>query len=321
MIKVEQLGNLEPDLIVEVSTNGHGGDATRGFRAVDSFIKALAAIDGALAPWKKANVETVVLLEHVRGHSVVGWLRHSFTETDEQKKKAFVRFLNSGAAAIATWLNQLHAPEPQPLASVVQRIAAVAQELGLSADNGFQIPRPLLLMRAATQLQQAKWGLSPADKAFLVSTDLRVELEVDARVTSEEIEAASAVWRVRNEPLQLLLIADAPDYDKTGSWRFILDGREITATVEDQAWLTLFHARNVEVRPGDILRVAAMAESLYAGDGELIRTRYVVKTVLELMQIGRNIVPRVTPDDKPSVEYPLTADSDEADARALPLRP
>lgn len=287
MTTIEQIDTVDPDLMLEVSTNGGGGDASRAFRAMDELIKALSALDQAMLPGMRAGVETAILLENVRSHSVLGLLHHALELPDGPSKKGLVEYLNRGTADVVEWLGRINEPQSEPLSRVIRRLLVCAQETGIASDLRFEPPSTSAVLGAALQIHRAHQALSPTDTALLRSNGSTIPFGLASQITAADIEAAASVWRIQNNGMELLLVADTPDYAGTGIWGFFHDGRKVSAAIEDVAWLSLFHARTVNIRPGDVVRVVASIESLYGASGELIGARYTIHAISELMQTGQ----------------------------------
>lgn len=290
MIDFGQISDIEPDFVLEVQTERRNGDGARAFRAIDELTKALTDLDRALAPWAGAEIQTIVVLENVRAHSVMVLLRHFLENVDDGKRDSSVAYLNRATAEIANWLNLLGGEEPPTLGRVVQRIATIAGEAHLEVEGGFQPPRSLSILRSAIRLNQAQKTLLAGDRALLLSNGSQIALAGGPAITSASIEAAAAAWKIDNEGVEMLLVAESPDYRGNGRWTFLHDGRTIEAILEDPSWLSLFRSRAVEIRPGDVMRVVAASESLYDRDGQLISTRHRIRSVSEIAQLRQQVV-------------------------------
>lgn len=75
-----------------------------------------------------------------------------------------------------------------------------------------------------------------------------------------------------------------PDYLGKSMWGLQYDGRAIEAKIVDLDWLARFQSRQIDVRPGDSLRVILYEEISYGYDNEVVHRHYEIEKVDDVIR-------------------------------------
>lgn len=280
------------------------GPASRVFSATHEFIKACEALDAELVQSIDASIEAVLVLEDIQSGSIKTWLRNvlSATEDDALKtldwKPLVGKYLVRAKYAVIRWIDDDSTPRSLPdLRREIQQIAA---ETDVRHLPDYSAPSPAALISAVRDFQSVKERLLPGDKATLLTQEGDIEFNLSVSLPIEDIEALAVARTIENPPSEMILPVKKPDYLGDSKWELRHGKRNISAKLEDQAWLRRFQNRQEDVRPGDALRCTVRVELLYGFDNELLTERY---TVLEVLEV---LVNRVE-----ALDLPLEDDKDD----------
>jgi hypothetical protein len=275
------------DFAFEIDFQKGVGPASRVFAATHDFIKACEAIDAELVQSIDASIETVLVLEDIEIGSIKTWLRNvlSATEDDALKtldwKPLVGKYLVKAKYAIIRWIDD--DSHPRSLPDLGREIQRIANETDVRRLPDYTAPSPTALLNAVRDFQAVKEKMSAGDRMRLLTDDGDLEMNLSISFPIEDIEALAVAKTIENPAAEMILAVKKPDYLGISKWELRHGRRTISATIEDAEWLTKFQGRQVDVRPGDALQCSVKIETLYGFDNELIRERYTVLKVIDVL--------------------------------------
>lgn len=265
------------------------GPASRVFSATHEFIKACERLDRELVASIDASIETVMVLEDIEAASLKTWLRNALVSTDDQALKgldwrpAVGKYLVRAKYAVLRWIDEDDVPRDLP--ALGREIQKLASETDVRHLPDYTPVSPRTLINAVKDFEGIKDHLVEGDRASMILPDEEsAEFNLSIRLNIDEIEALAVretqTYRVRS----MVFIVKKPDYLGASMWELRHGRATVTARIEDDAWLSSFQNRLIDVRPGDALRCQVRIETLYGHDNELIAEKYFIERVHEVLE-------------------------------------
>lgn len=121
------------------------------------------------------------------------------------------------------------------------------------------------------------------DTATLLTDEGNLEFNLSVSLSIEDIEALAVAKTIELPPSEMILPVKKPDYLGDSKWELRFGKRNVSAKMEDAAWLRRFQNRQEDVRPGDAIRCLVRIKHEYGFDNELLTERYTIVEVLEVM--------------------------------------
>lgn len=228
-------------------------------------------------------------MEDIEAGSIKVWLRNSLraVEDDALKtldwKPAVGKYLVRAKYVILRWLDD-DKSAPRSLPALAREIQLIAAETDVKHLPDYQAPAPKALLDAARDFEAVKNHLVLGDKAtYIPSGGEPLEMNLTVRWNLEDIEAMAVKETVQFPIAPMILAVKKPDYLGDSKWDLRHGRRQISARIEDKAWLRRFQNREVDVRPGDALRCEVRIEHLYGHDNELLSERYTIIRVDDVL--------------------------------------
>ncbi|MEE9427955.1 MAG: hypothetical protein V3V25_07385 [Paracoccaceae bacterium] len=261
---------------------------SRVFSAATDFIHAFEALDRTLVKSIDSSIEPVMMLEDVEVGSLKVWLTNALRSTDDQALKdidwrpAVGKYLVRAKYMVLRWIDEDQAPRSLP--DLRQNLGQLAKETEVRRLPDYSPPDPAALIDVARQIQGGKDRLGKEDRVFLEDGENRFEIDLTTRVDPEELAALATKETIKMPPAEMILAVKKPDYLGHSKWDLRHGRRAISASIADEAFLSKFQGRKMDVRPGDALRCMVSVEMRYGFDNELISEVYFVTEVKEILE-------------------------------------
>lgn len=280
----------QADFAFEIDFKRGAGPASRVFAATHEFIKACETLDSELVQSIDSSIETVLVLEDIQEGSIRTWLRNALTAVDDDALKTLDwkpqvgKYLVRAKYIMVEFLDtETDRPSLPDLRARIQQAAADTDVRHLP---DYSPPSPTALVQALRQFQEVKDHLVEGDNARLLSQYPGLPehtFNMQVRLSIDSIEDLAIARTIEQPAAEMILPVKKPDYLGDSMWALRHGRRNIEARIEDSPWLRRFQNREVDVRPGDALRCLVSSEFLYGHDNELIKERYTVKEVYEVL--------------------------------------
>lgn len=290
------------------------GPASRVFSATHDFIKACEALDDELVQSIDSNIETILVLEDIQAGSIKTWLRNSLAATEDDALKTMDwkplvgKYLVRAKYAVIRWIDD--DSHPRSLPDLRREIQQIAAETDVRHLPDYAPPSPTALVAAVRGFQSVKDRLVPGDKATLLTDEGNLEFNLSVTLPIEDIEALAVARIIEIPASEMILPVKKPDYLGDSKWELRFGKRNVSAKLEDAAWLRRFQNRQEDVRPGDAIRCIVKIEHLYGFDNELLTERYTVLEVLEVM-VNRFQILELPYDDGIDIQGEPKGDDDD----------
>lgn len=253
---------IRADLVIEIYRSS-GGEDLRAFRAVEEVINGLNSLAAHLIP-SAAGIETEAILEHSSSRALTTWLRWrpNPTEAPAGDRSAFPQILSSVVVATFRWLNGVD--RRSRIETLVDEITGIFAQIACAPCT----PTRENLLRVVEQFRLAVSLLEESDRAELRTANDCVQLGRSAIRVDELRQSLSDV--VTTNVLDLLLSVEVIDFE--GGTRWVLRHGEdrFAAVISDEQWLNRFLARQLDVRPGDLMRATVEQRCYYTDCGGIV---------------------------------------------------
>lgn len=207
---------------------------------------------------------------------------------------AVLRYLARGTLALLAWLN---APDPR-FPDLRRTMKTLAE--GTLPDDLQQVvsPSPAGLVKAVSAWRSATDALGDKESVRIVTA--RGSADLSARPTFLDPESLIAATMLTSPATEILLVVERPDYDSTGHWNLRHGGSRIRIGSESARLFDRYYRREMDIRPGDGVRVRATFERLYGPENELLCERVKVVEILEVLQARGASRPSQLPAQRPA---------------------
>src|SRR3990172_10072004 len=114
-------------------------------------------------------------------------------------------------------------------------------------------------------------------------------MDIGFNIVPETIEGMLTRETITHEEVRIMKVKK-PDYLGESQWEFRFAGAAISAKIAHQEWLRQFQNREINVRPGDGLRVKLEIIVSYDHNNDVIEMHHRIIEVLDVIppeQIGR----------------------------------
>jgi hypothetical protein len=266
------------------------GDPTRVFRSMAGLIDAFQRLDAHLAPMLGATVRTSLVLQDIEAASLKSRLRTVVEAIPDEPlregeiKKLVGHFLLKGKHKV---LDRCIDRKKISDRNEVQLLEADLNKLAHDTDLKMlpayaPIDTPALLSDIAA-VNEAMAPLEKRDHASFASPEGKSTFNPELVVSGEVIREIVTKERLQNTGERILKVKK-PDYLGTSKWTFKYGALTIEAKLGDASWLQEFQNGNVNLAPGDSLRVSLHEEVSYGYDGEVVHTDYEIQKVLGVVR-------------------------------------
>jgi hypothetical protein len=281
------------DFEITIDFTAGEGDPSRVFRAMSGLIDAMKSFDAHLAEAFDSSLDATLVLEEVSAGSVRAKLRNVIIGVPDEAlkdgdwKKLMGHFLLRGKYILLKWLDETPKLEHRDDIRVLEgELLSAAEETNLKQLPAYAPPRAEVLLSDIQAIQRSMAVLEEQDTACYSYDDKTIEFNRDLSV-SEEIVREVLTREILKQAGTRIVKVKKPDYLGQSMWGLQFDGRAIDAKISDSDWLDRFQSRQIDVRPGDSLKVTLYEEISYGYDGEVVHRHYEVEKVHETIRPSR----------------------------------
>lgn len=265
------------------------GDPTRIFRTMTGLIESVQALDSHLALSLGASVRTSLVLQDVEAASLKAKLRTVIDLVpdeaikDGEIKKVIGHFLVAAKHKIMDWCEDrteiTTLAEVKQLQHEVHQLAEASDVKLLPAYAQLEVPT---LLADISAVHQALTHLAANDEATLISTEGLSTYNAAFEVSQSMVQKLVTRETISSKGTRIVKVKK-PDYLGASKWEFKYSGHAIEAKILDNEWLQRFQNNQVQLNPGDSLRVILHEEVSYGYDSEIVQTDYAVIVVEEVL--------------------------------------
>lgn len=264
-------------------------DPARVFRTASELISSFCDFDKILAKSVHSRIDPILLLEDVETGSIKIWLRNFIEDIDDEGiKNLDVKLIVGGYLVKAKYLaidflgGRTTITDRKELEVLQKNILDAAKETDVIHIPSYT---PIALPDLADGLgsiSSALTHLSGGDKASIVTPYGEVGFNLEFRYAPKRIDEL-LTEDIMTSTSELIVKVKKPDYLGDSMWDLRHGHNTFPAKIQDFEWIGRFQGRELDIRPGDALRVLMEVTARYDKNGELIAQSYVVVKVYEII--------------------------------------
>jgi len=261
----------------------------RVFKVAEGIIESFQRLDKALCSSIDNNIEPIMVLEEIESGSLKIWLKNKLTAVDDQGLKdldwrpLIGKYLVRAKYVYVNWSNKTG--KDSTLSGLANDFKKIAKETDVKHLPDYALPSLPDLAIVTKAIDVSRGQLIEGDKLqYLAPNEDPVDFDLAISWTDEELEQMLTKETTIMENVSMNLIIKKPDYLGISKWDFRHGAKPIPAGVEDEEWLSDFHARKFDVRPGDALKCKVRIEYSYGYDNELLKEIYAVTSVDDILE-------------------------------------
>ena len=267
------------------------GPAKRVFGATHRFLEASEKCSAVLLDSIGITIEPVFVIEDITAGSLktrfkIFWEEKGKEVVESGDVKKVVGLLISSAIELIMRRtnNKESQVELKPLRDDLYELANQGDVGRLRLVKSIPYSSLIEIIRDYESIKEL---LEEGDRAELVLPDNR-RVAVDQSVVTDigKLHEEATRETVIQPASTMILIVRKPDYLASSQWIFRHEGRNLPATIEDDAWIARFHNRDIDVRPGDALKCRVRVEVSYGYHSEVLSTKHSVEKIEAVLEKG-----------------------------------
>lgn len=276
---------------IEIGFKRDSENPSRIFKAMSDIINAFQELDNDLIKGIDSHLEPVILLEDVEAGSLRTWLLSQIKGIPDEIiqegewKRIVGHFLVKAKHIL---INKLEGYTEISDAEIIRDIQKEIEQAAITTNlKRFPHYTPIsvpALIRSIDNITGALTSLSNEDTAFLHSDLGETNFNMKLAFAPSDIEDLLTKETIENTT-QLILKVKKPDYLGQSMWDFKYDGKQISAKILDIEWLSMFHKRMIDIRPGDSIKADLKTKVKYGYDNEIVGQSYEVLKVYDILPL------------------------------------
>ena len=275
----------QSDIVLKIDFKEGVGSAARPFQIAADLIRALEGLDATLVNSVDSSIDTALIVEDLQKSSIKVFLRNVLEAVDDDGLKTMDwkpmvgRYLVKAKYAAIRWLDE----ERPKLEDLTEKVAMLANDVDIHHIHAPAPPNPTRLLQSLDHLQTVKQSFRGGEGLTITLDESEYSVDLTRTwVPSEAVEAPPGEMELVAEQ-QTILVVRKPDMLGKTTWQFRIGKKNLTLPVEDEPWLSGYHAREVAILPGDALQVILKTVSKFSDRGELTESRQVITKVIRVI--------------------------------------
>ena len=286
MKKNELSADKQPDFLLTINFPPHAKNPQRIFSTASECIGALQACDRMLLKSFPTVIQPVFVLEQVETGSLKMWLKQFLEAVDNDAlknidwKPAVGKYLVKGKYYL---LKKLEGKNGLPNKNELQEISNGLHELAKETDvlklPAYSRVAEIDIAEHTRIISYALRTLEHGESISFDGNDGEAIIEANFSVTDEDINNLLIDQTLENTS-ELIMMVRKPDFLGETKWDFRFNRRNLSVSIVDKDWLSMFQAGEIDIRPGDALRVRMKETVAYDSTGEVVdEQREIIKVI------------------------------------------
>ena len=125
--------------------------------------------------------------------------------------------------------------------------------------------------------------LDPGESISFDGDDGEAVIDAEFSVTDEDINNLLVDQTLENTS-ELIIMVRKPDFLGETKWDFRFNRRNLSVSIIDKDWLSQFQAGEIDIRPGDALRVRMKETVSYDSTGEVVDEQREIIQVIDVIR-------------------------------------
>jgi len=285
------MAEIDSNFYIEIGFKKDSENPSRIFKAMSDLINAFQEVDNDLIKGIDSQLEPIILLEDVETGSLRTWLLSKIKGIpddiikDGDWKKVLGHFLVKAKHILINKLEgYTEISDAQIIRDIQKEIEQAAAETNLKRFPHYAPLSIPTLIRNIDNINRSLISLNYGDTALMHSEIGETNFNLKLTFTPLDIEDLLTKETIENTT-QLILKVKKPDYLGLSMWDFKYDGRQISAKILDIEWLTNFHKRMIDIRPGDSIKADLKTKIKYGYDNEIVGQSYEIIKVFDILPL------------------------------------
>lgn len=270
------------------------GSPSRVFYSMGELVDAFSQLDGVLAGIVAEGSRTEIVLDEVTGGSIRSRLRSIIADIPDDTlkegewQKILGHFLVRGKHVLLEWLKQ------NPKVDKLEQVRDLQDHLAVEAEQTGALLLPMYrpvdvhaLLGVIAEIDRSVMLLDPRDTVRYESLYGKVTISHTQHV-NEELIRELLTREVISATDDRIVKVKKPDFLGRSQWVLKHAGHSINANIDDVPWLTAYQAGEIDMKPGDSLRVKMREEVYYGYNMEVI---HVTHTIMKVHEVIRPVIP------------------------------
>jgi len=264
------------------------GGVARSFQVLSNITSTLESMDRHLATSADVLVETILVLEGIEYGSIRVLLKTVLESIDDEGikeldiKKVIGGYLLKAKYKLIKMLSDKPHLDRLQVVELQTELIEAAEESGISRLPGYSQPRLNQVSGDIEKMQQALEPLEYSDRLTYISPEGRADFNQSLKLLPGSLDKLLTKETLVHTN-EMILRVKKMDLLGDSQWEFRYNNRSIHARIVDNEWLQRFRSRQEPVLSGDSLRVMVDAAVSYGFDNEVLKTRYLITQVLEVL--------------------------------------
>ena len=235
------------------------------------------------------TVQPVMMLENFEVSSLKTWIVTRLEEIDDDhlgnldwKKMAGKYAILAKYACIDFMQGKTSLSNQSEIEVLKAAIEDAAEESGMKQLLDYSPPNTYELLTDVAAIGKALEPLASTDKLMLTNDNAIVPFNLSFRLAPETIEELTTSQTLTNISTVILKVR-RPDFVGDTQWELKHGAQTLRAKINDKEWLQAFQNRQIDVRPGDALKVKLEFVAAYDFKNEVASTTYTIVSVEEVI--------------------------------------
>lgn len=266
------------------------GSASRVFHSMGELIDTFVQLDQVLAGIVSEGSRTTIVLDGVTGGSIRSTLRSILEEIPDEAlkdgdwKKVLGHFLVRGKHVLLSWLQENpKIRHVEQIRKLQEQLEAEAVRTGARLLPMYRPADPQTLLSVIAEIDRSVSLLDPRDTVRYESIYGHVAIPHVKHVDDELIRELLTREVIETHDERIVKVKK-PDFLGRSQWLLKYAGHSISATVEDIPWLVDYQSGDIDLKPGDSLRVLMHESVFYGYNMEVIHISHTVLKVFEVLR-------------------------------------
>lgn len=265
------------------------GSPSRVFHSMAGLIDSFSRFDRDLVDCIDLPIASQLLLHDIERGSLKAILRWILQTPDREAlregdwKKVLGRVIDDGRTYLLKRLDdQPRIVDKEQLTDIQAGLTEIVSAVPAGLIH---VPRPIPLPRLLTAIQSVESstrilieGDSASYRSEYSERRISTRIEIGPSLEDELLETIPI-----QRPTRIQLPVKKPDLISDSQWDLYMGSHVIRAKILDVEWLTKFHKRVIELKPGDALDALLEITLLQSHDGEIVNYKYQVLQVFGVM--------------------------------------
>lgn len=286
--------DLEPnEFEVIIEFRASEGDPSRVFKSMSGLVDSLSLLDRHLISMVDTALVANLVLDEVSAGSLKAKFKSVIEDIPDEAlknvewKSIIGHFLLKAKYLIVNWCSKREAIKSRDDVMTLEgELMEAAEEADVKALPAYASIGPEQLLGDIRHVQNALEYLDVDDSAIYRSRAGRARFNRKLVLSDDMVQAVLTRDVLNSERIRILKVKK-PDYLGKSMWVFQHEHHAIDAAVLDTHWVTRFQAREIDVRPGDSLKVQVKERVSYGYKGEVVHRHYEITSVIEVIHNTR----------------------------------